>query len=73
MVVPLDESKGPLRWLQDRDVGWGGGGGNRHVPEFIDTIFVKTSPKHSFSIVENQRFVLVYAKTGSINLGNRYK
>ncbi len=46
---------------------------NRHVPEFIDTVFVKTSPKHSFSIVENQCFVLVYAKTGSINLGNGYK
>jgi hypothetical protein len=30
---------------------------------------VKTSPKRSFSMIENERFGLVSAKTGSINLG----
>jgi hypothetical protein len=36
------------------------------VPEFIDPVFVKTS-------LENERFGLVYAKIGSINLGNGYQ
>ncbi len=36
------------------------------VPEFIDPVFVKTSPKHSFSMTENERFGLVFAKTGSV-------
>jgi hypothetical protein len=39
------------------------------VPEFIDTVFAKTSPKRSFSVIENERFGLVFAKTGSINSG----
>jgi hypothetical protein len=39
----------------------------RTVPEFIDPVFVKTSPKRSFSITENERFGLVFVKTGSIN------
>ncbi len=36
------------------------------VPEFIDPVFAKTSPKCSFSVIENERFGLVFAKTGSI-------
>jgi hypothetical protein len=39
------------------------------MPEFIDPVFAKTSPKRSFSIIENERFGLVVAKTGSINSG----
>jgi hypothetical protein len=39
------------------------------VPEFIDRVFTKTSPKRSFSVMENERFGLVFAKTGSINSG----
>jgi hypothetical protein len=39
------------------------------VPEFIDPVFVKTSPKRSFSITENEHFELVLTKTGSINSG----
>ncbi len=40
------------------------------VPEFIDPVFAKTSPKRSFIIIKNdERFGLVYAKTGSINSG----
>jgi hypothetical protein len=39
------------------------------VPEFIDPVFVKTSPKRSFLVIENARFGLVLAKTGSINSG----
>ncbi len=29
-------------------------------------MFAKTSPKRSFAIIENERFGLVFAKTGSI-------
>ncbi len=39
------------------------------VPEFIDPAFAKTSPKRSFSLTENERFRLVFVKTGSINSG----
>ncbi len=39
------------------------------VLEFIDPVFVKTSPKRSFSITENEHFGLVFTKTGSINSG----
>jgi hypothetical protein len=39
------------------------------VPEFIDPVFAKTSRKRSFSVIENERFRLVFAKTGSINSG----
>ncbi len=41
----------------------------RAVAEFTDPVFAKTSPKRSFSVIENQRFGLVFAKTGSINSG----
>jgi hypothetical protein len=43
--------------------------GHNPVPEFIDPVFVKTSPKCSFSVMENKRFGLVFTKTGSINSG----
>jgi hypothetical protein len=39
------------------------------VPEFIDPVFAKTSPKRWFSVIENKRFGLVFAKTGSIISG----
>ncbi len=39
------------------------------MSEFIDPVFVKTSPKCSFSVMENERFGLVFTKTGSINSG----
>jgi hypothetical protein len=39
------------------------------MPEFRDQVFTKTSPKGSFSITENERFGLVFAKTGSVNSG----
>ncbi len=37
----------------------------RSEPEFKDPVFVKTSPKRSYSVIENERFGLVFAKTGS--------
>jgi hypothetical protein len=38
------------------------------VPEFIDPVFAKTSPNRSFSVMENERFGLVFfTKTGSTN------
>ncbi len=39
------------------------------MPEFIDPVFAKISPKRSFSMTENEHFGLVFAKTGSINSG----
>ncbi len=39
------------------------------VPEFIDPAFTKTSPKRSFSVIQNERFGLVFAKGGSIISG----
>jgi hypothetical protein len=51
------------------------------VPVFKDPVFAKTSPKRSFSFIEqieqnarfllseNERFGLVFVKTGSINSG----
>ncbi len=36
------------------------------VPEFKDPVFTKTSPKRSFSVIQNERFRLVFAKTGSV-------
>jgi hypothetical protein len=39
------------------------------VPEFIDPVFAKTSPKRSFLVIENERVGLVFAETGSINSG----
>jgi hypothetical protein len=39
------------------------------VSEFIDPVFTKTSPKRSFSVIQNERFGPVFAKTGSIISG----
>ncbi len=39
------------------------------MPEFIDPVFTKTSPKRSFSINRKRAFWLVFAKTGSIISG----
>ncbi len=39
------------------------------LPEFIDPVFAKTSLKRSFSVIENERFRLVFANTGSIISG----
>jgi hypothetical protein len=41
----------------------------RAVPEIIDPVFAKTSPKCSFCMTENGRFGFVFMKTGSINSG----
>ncbi len=37
------------------------------MPEIIDPVFAKTSPTRSFCMTENERFGLVFVKTGSIN------
>ncbi len=39
------------------------------MPKIIDPVFAKTSPKRSFCLIENERFGLVFVKTGSINSG----
>jgi hypothetical protein len=41
----------------------------RAVPEVINPFFTETSPKRSFSMTENARFGLVFAKTGSVTSG----
>jgi hypothetical protein len=41
----------------------------RTVPEIIDLVFAKTSPKRSFSMTEYERFGLISRKRGSINSG----
>jgi hypothetical protein len=53
---------------------WDGGvaGGSQPMStmsEFKDPVFSKTSPKRSLSMSENQRFELVFKKTGSVNSG----
>jgi hypothetical protein len=40
------------------------------VPEFIDPVFEKTSPKRSFSMTENDCCGVVFTKTGSMNSGS---
>ncbi len=35
------------------------------VPEFIDPVFVKTSSKRSFSVIENKRIGLAFTKTSA--------
>jgi hypothetical protein len=40
-----------------------------HVPEIIDPVFAKTSQNARFLLSENERFELVFVKTGSINSG----
>jgi hypothetical protein len=39
------------------------------VPEFLDPRFRRTSPEGSYSVIENERFGLVFAKTGFIISG----
>jgi hypothetical protein len=39
------------------------------MPEIIDPIFAKTSQNARFILSENERFGLVFVKTGSINSG----
>ncbi len=41
----------------------------RSVPEIIDPVFAKTSQNARFLLSENERFGLVFVKTGSINSG----
>jgi hypothetical protein len=42
---------------------------NSPVPEIIDPVFTKTSQNARFLLSENERFGLVFVKTGSINSG----
>jgi hypothetical protein len=39
------------------------------MAEFIETVFAKTSPKRLFSVIENERFRLVFTITGYLNSG----
>jgi hypothetical protein len=39
------------------------------VPEIIDTVIAKTSPKRSFSMTEYERFGLVFTKTRVYKFG----
>jgi hypothetical protein len=40
------------------------------VPEIIDTVFAKTSPKRSFSMTEYERLGLVFTKTRVYKFGH---
>ncbi len=40
------------------------------LPEIIDPVFAKTSPKRSFSMTENERFGLVFTKTQVYKFGH---
>jgi hypothetical protein len=42
---------------------------NWPVPEIIEPVFAETSPKGLFCMTENERFGLVFVKTGSLNSG----
>ncbi len=39
------------------------------MPEIIDPVFAKTSQNDRFLLSENERFGLIFVKTGSINSG----
>ncbi len=43
------------------------------VPEIIDPVFAKTSPKRSFSMTEYERFGLVFTKTRVYKFGHSTK
>ncbi len=43
------------------------------MPEIIDPVFAKTSQNARFLLSENERFGLVFVKTGSINSGTGKK
>ncbi len=40
------------------------------VPEIIDTVFAKTSPKRSYSMTEYERFGFVFTKTRVYKFGH---
>ncbi len=40
------------------------------MPEIIETVFAKTSPKRSFSMTEYERFGLVFTKTRVYKFGH---
>jgi hypothetical protein len=42
------------------------------LPEFIDPVFAKASQNARFLLSENERFGLVFVKTGSINSGSSF-
>ncbi len=42
------------------------------MPEIIDPVFAKTSQNARFLLSENERFGLVFVKTGSINSGTEH-
>ncbi len=42
---------------------------SKHSGRIYRPRFAKTTPKRSFSLIENERVVLLFAKTGSINSG----
>jgi hypothetical protein len=44
---------------------------DKPMPEIIDPVFAKTSQNARFLLSENERFGLVFVKTGSINSGTR--
>ncbi len=45
---------------------------NGPVPKIIDPVFAKTSQNARFLLSENERFGLVFVKTGSINSGTGF-
>jgi hypothetical protein len=71
--------------MQDMGEGWSpnmtsvmfsfGGRANQvpiySVPEIIDLVFAKASPKRSFSMTEYERFGLVFTKTRVYKFGHR--
>jgi hypothetical protein len=43
------------------------------VPEIIDPVFAKTSQNARFLLIENERFRLVFVKTGARNYGPSFQ
>jgi hypothetical protein len=43
-------------------------GGGAQYARILDPVFAKSSPQRLFSVTVNERFGLVFAKTGSISL-----
>jgi hypothetical protein len=60
-LIPPTYLTGRQIWLSHRPT--------RLVPEIIDPVFAKTSQNARFLLSENERFGLVFVKTGSINSG----
>ncbi len=58
---------------RERGYGLRTDGRTRPVPEIIDPVFTKTSQNARFLLSENERFGLVFVKTGSINSGTELK